>query len=163
MENPESHWLGPKIGQGIDLNRIRGGNGSSLRQDRSKKLLMILVIDPTCVASQLSVDQMQQVESRIKQNEIDFALVSFKSKTSVKDVESFANLAKLNSNSYSFDGEETDISPGSQGLQYPAFILTDTNGVILRIFAGTSESEQIRTRMSDEIMDDTLREKNRFL
>lgn len=147
-------WLGPKIGEKLDLSNLKDNNGKFLIENRKENLLMLLVIDPKCIICQKSTNQMRELESQAKQISIDFAIVSFNPSIPMSDLQNFNETANLSSTFYSFGGKDPNLK-----LQFPTYILVNTDNKILRIFAGSNTDEQIQREMSKEIIKDTLKEK----
>lgn len=115
LEEGKNGWVGPKIGEKIDLTSLTDVRGKTLQESHREKLIMILVINPQCIVCQSSTDQMKQLEDQSNQNKIDFVVASFNSQVSLSDVQKFTDFAELTSTAYTFAGDETDISPSTKG------------------------------------------------
>lgn len=155
LEKPDSNWLGPKIGEKLDLSKLKDKNGNYLENNRNNNLLMLLVVAPDCIVCNTTTSQMREIENQTKQISVDFAVVSFNPSTQISDLMKFNETAHLASTFYSFDGKDPDLK-----LQFPAYILVNTDNTILRVFAGSNPDEQTQNEMSKQIIKDTLEEKN---
>lgn len=154
LEKPNSSWLGPTIGEKLPLDLLKDSHGNFLKDNRNGNLLMLLVIDPKCIVCNMTTSQMREIENQVKQILVDFAVVSFNPSIPMSELQKFNETANLSSTFYSFDGKEPDLK-----LQYPAYILVNADGIILRVFAGSNADEQTQREMSEEIIKDTLEEK----
>lgn len=155
LEKSNSNWLGPKIAEKLDLSKLKDSNGNFLKGNRNENLLLLLVIDPNCIVCKTTTNQMREIENQTKQISVDFAVVSFNPSISISDLQKFNEIANLTAIFYSFNGKDPDLK-----LQYPSYILVNTDEKILRIFAGSNADEQTQREMSKEIIKDTLKEKN---
>lgn len=151
-------WAGPRIGETIELSKLISFNNLSFKDVSNAKLVMLLVINPGCIVCQTTTDQMREIENFTAKNAIEFSVVSFRRDVSLSELQSFREHAGLSVQIFSFDGNETDISPSSTGLQYPTYILTNGNGKILRIFAGSQNDLGLRQKLTEQIKFDTLEE-----
>jgi len=155
LDGPNVSWMGPLIGEVIPLARLTDSAGKNVRREVMRDRLFLLVVNPGCEVCESTTDQMRAIERFAGYNSIGFAVVSFKKDLPLSSLHAFSVSAGLSANQYLFDGYETDLSPNSRGLQYPAYILTDTNGQILRILAGSHENPEVRETMTEQIMADT--------
>lgn len=87
-------WAGPKVGEQVDLERVKDRRGVSLSRLAEKELFVIVLIDPQCPAGAASSDQLQGVRDRIAQHGVPYYLVSVTS--SVPAHEFFAYADSLN-------------------------------------------------------------------
>ena len=159
LEGPRISWVGPQIGETIELNRLRSIDNKNPKDEFEYDILIFLVINPGCPACQSSTDQMREVEHFASENAIGFSMASFRRDVSLVDLQVFRDFAGLSSRMFSFEGNESDISPTSNGLQYPSYISTDDDGKNLRIFAGSHQDDTLRKKLTEQIKGDTLRER----
>jgi hypothetical protein len=154
LTSNKSGWMGPKINEYLDLSILDNSKGTSLPSNLKNNLLLLLVIDPSCVVCNNSTDQMREVEKEAQSNSIDFAVASFDPFLKVEDVFKFNDVANLKSDYYSTEG----INPNLK-LQFPTYFLVNSRGKILRIFLGADPDEKTRMKQAKEIIYYTLQEK----
>jgi hypothetical protein len=159
MEGSNVSWVGPRIGETIPIKRLKTFDQSNPTEGFNDEFMMFLVINPGCPVCQGTGDQMKEIEQFAKQNSIGFFLVSFNKEVTLPYLLVFRDSAGLSSKVFSFDGVETEISPNTIGLQYPSYILTNRNGEILRIFAGSHMDDTIRKNLTAQLEEITLLEK----
>ena len=159
LEDPKSSWVGPRIGEVIDLQRLQNASGKLPVDQFGSGMFLFLVINPSCTACQASTDQMQDVEKFAHKNAITFYIASFRTDVSFGELLVFRDSALISSDVLRFNGSESDISSNSKGLQYPCYFLTDIDGKILRIFVGSYSEKAIRDKLTRQLEKDTLFEK----
>jgi len=154
-------WAGPKVGERIELQRLKDRHGVPLRSTAGKPLLMIVLIDPECGACKAALDQLQGVHDRIKQEGIPYYLVSVTSSVPVDDFFTYANSLDLNSPVYLWGRNEPQPPPALYSMVLPSHLLLSSDGTIVRKWPGTSVSDFDRARMVNQIVSDALRELQR--
>jgi protein-disulfide isomerase len=58
-------WVGPKVGDRINLTRLKTQEGVTLASMTGNKMVMVVLVDPTCGACKAATDEMHNVQNRI--------------------------------------------------------------------------------------------------
>ncbi len=162
VSNEKYDWTGPKIGQRIALDKLTDVDGILLSQNSRNSLTVISVIDPECGACKGAKDQMQFIQNSLVDNEIEYCVVSFSTKISSEELVEFSRTLDLSAKSYIWAGNKAEILPEINKMVIPTHILVDSQGFVLKSFPGTDRDEDIRSQMSERIIEEVLKEKSKL-
>jgi thioredoxin-related protein len=158
LDNKELKWIGPEIGEKIDLNELKDKNESSLSEKRKNKKAFIVYIHPDCGMCKLARKEIADIISKVKENSFDVAIVSFNTLINPEKLETYNELIGSQVNVYSWKNYDTQI-PKLVEMGTPSFIIVDSQGIILQKFPGLHSDAHIRRAMVKEIMNSIIAEK----
>jgi len=152
VNNKSYDWTGPPMGKKIDLSRLNSLENMPLSNNVKNDLIMIVHADPLCRMSQVTVENMKNLQAQAFENNIDYVLVSFNPEQSSKELSSFfVDKYGLYVDTYTVKPSEDDIFLSLEKLVSPTHILVDKSGVILAKFPGSNYEKQAREEMMEEI------------
>lgn len=154
----DESWSGPKIGERIELARLKDRQGNPLVIYARDRVAMLVLIDPECGACQAALDQLQAVRDRIGVEGVPYYLISVTSSVPANDFFAYADSLELGSAIYLWKASELRPPRPLYSMVLPSHILIRPDGAIVRKWPGTSISEYDRARMVNQIVADTLRE-----
>ena len=151
-------WIGPSIGEQIDLKPLKDNAGMSLSSTIGGRLSMLVLVDPQCGACRVASDQMRIVRDTVVNAGVQYYLVSVTSSDPSDDFFKYTDSLNLDSRSYLLRMNEGSPSQQLYGMVLPSHILIDRTGRIIRKWPGTSTSKSVRLHMANQIASDTLAE-----
>ena len=154
-------WAGPRVGERIDLQRLKDRYGVGIKSAGQKHVMMIVLIDPECGACAAATDQLQGVHDRVAEKGVPYYLVSVTSSVSAPDFFAYADSFDLKSPAYLWGPTEPKPPSALYSMVLPSHLLLNDDGTILRKWTGTAISDYDRARMVNQIVSDTLAELHR--
>jgi hypothetical protein len=151
-------WIGPPIGEEIDLKRLKDNAGTSLSNSITDRLSMLVLIDPECGACKAASDEMRIVRDAVTNAGVQYYLVSVTSSVPPADFFRYAESLNLDARAYLWAMNEGSPSEQLYSMVLPSHILVDGTGRIVRKWAGTAKSQSVRYRMANQITSETLSE-----
>ena len=157
-EDTNASWIGPRIGEQIDLKRLKDNAGTSLSGAVNNRMSMLVLVDPQCGACRVASDEMRIVRNTVMNAGIQYYLVSVTSSVPSVDFFKYADSLDLDARAYLWATNESSPSEQLYSMVLPSHILVDPTGHIIRKWPGTSTSQAIRFRMAKQITSDALAE-----
>jgi len=153
--NSANMETGPRIGERIDLENLKGPDGNSLAETIDRPAL-IVAVNRGCGMCRTSADEMNEIQRRLKPAGVQYYTVSFG--TSPTPAEFFKFADSLNRGAPAFLRSMNEGNPPKQltAMLVPTHFLIDRNGVIISKWPGSSNVELVRHRMANQIVSDTL-------
>lgn len=152
VNNKAYDWTGPSIGKKIDLSKLKNQENITLSSNAKNNLIMIVHADPLCKMSQVTVENMKNLQAEAINNNIDYVLVSFHPEQSSKQLSSyFVNKFGLKVDTYTVEPSNDDIFLSLKNLVSPTHLLVTKSGTILNKFPGSSYVKEDRDEMMEEI------------
>jgi hypothetical protein len=153
---------GPNVGTRINLARLKMRNGLEITRVIRKQLVMLVTVDPGCGACKVAADEMGDVQNRIEPLGIEYYPVSVTaSATSSKlpsDFFDYTDSFGLKTPGFLWANDEEQPLEQLFMMVMPSHLLVDCDGVVLRKWPGTDKSPQVRKRMANQIVADTVEE-----
>ena len=160
-EDANASWIGPPIGEQIDLNQLKDRAGGSLSTTNGDRLSMLVLVDPECGACRVASDEMRIVRDTVVNARIQYCLVSVTSSVPSVDFFKYTDSLDLDAQAYLWATKEGSPSEKLYSMVLPSHLLVDGTGHIIRKWPGTSTSQSIRFRMAKQIATDALAEISR--
>ena len=157
-EDVTESWVGPAVGERIDLSHFKDEQGARLSVAIGDGLSMLVLVDPDCGATSAASDQLRMVRDSMRKVGVHYYLVSVTS--AAPRVEFFKYTRSLASDATAYLWAQNEALPSEKlySTVLPSHILIDQSGTIIRKWPGTSASEDIRWKMAGEIASDTRAE-----
>lgn len=154
--NDKPTWRGPRVGERIDLALFTDQNGNTLKDALNNGPAMLAVVNPNCAMCKVSGDQMRTVRDRLSTVGIKYYIVS--PTPDVASAEVFAFADTLNTDVPVFVWSRRDIKPAPSlvGMVTPSHLLLDPGGVVIGRWPGSNEHKDVRDRMANQIVSDSL-------
>lgn len=156
----EESWAGPRIGESIDLTRLKDRHRRPLISAVEHEFCMVALIDPECAAAKAALDQLAGVREGIAKEGIPYYPISLVPSTSEIDFFTYADSLKLG-DAYLWRKSEPAPPARLFMMVLPSHLLLTKNGTIVRKWPGTSPAQLNRARMVNQIVSDTLHELQR--
>jgi hypothetical protein len=162
-------WVGPKVGDRINLARLKTQEGVSLASMTRNNMVMVVLVDPNCGACKAATDEMHDIRNRIAASGIRYYAASV---TTLQPSAQFVEYTmSLGIRSPAFLWQRQDETPPESlfTMVLPSHLLLDANGLIVRKWPGTDQSANVREKMANQIVKETVAEvtlrgaKNAFL
>jgi hypothetical protein len=155
--DPNETWIGPAVGERIDIARLKDAAGTRL-SDAVDGLSMLVLVDAECAAGKAVSEQLTTIQTSVNKIGVEYYFVCVTSLTSATKFSQYTQSLSPQARSYVWADTETSPPQKLYTMVVPSHILIDTNGAIIRKWPGTSRDEDIRRIMSDQITADTLAE-----
>ncbi len=149
-------WTGPKIGEKIQLNYLKNGDGISLPQKLTHSKTLISVVDPECFACQAASDQMKYINEKLANSDVNYAVVSFSQKMTNKKLSEYVESLELDADSFLWTDKNENILSSINSMVLPSHILIDAEGNVITTYPGTDKEKSIRDRMANQIIKEIL-------
>lgn len=162
VSNKSYDWTGPSIGEKIDISKLKNFENTTLSNNAKNDLIMIVHADPTCRMSQVTVENMKNLQTQAIENNIDYILVSFHPEHLPTQMSNYFSSVGLDADTYVVEPTEDNIFLSLEKLVSPTHLLVDKSGIILAKFPGSSYEKQERKEMMEEIRVKMLEEKAKF-
>jgi peroxiredoxin len=154
--NENESWSGPKIGERIDLARLKDRNGVSLAEWIQGRVAILAFVDPRCGICEYAYDQMRFVNKNAKRAGVGYYTVSVTASTATPDLkaltpsEFFQYTDSISVGAPAFLWDAADERPPDKlySMSVPSHVLIDRNGTIIRKWLGTDQQESVRKRMA---------------
>ncbi len=151
-EDANESWVGPAIGERIDLSHFKDESDVSLSSAIGDGLSMLVLVDPDCGATTAASDQLRIVHNSMKEMRVHYYLVSATSSVPPADFFKYTRSLASDATSYLWEQSEAESADELYSMVLPSHILIDQTGTVVRKWPGTSVSENIRRKMADEIV-----------
>jgi len=157
-EDADESWIGPPIGERIELVHLKDERGKSLSEVIGDGFSMLVLVDPGCAAPVAASNQLARVHDAIKQIGVQHYVVSITASVPSSDFFAYAHSMASDSPAFVWVSKEAVPAQKLYSMVIPSHLLIDKNGVIVRKWPGTSNFEEVRYRMANEIIADTRSE-----
>jgi hypothetical protein len=147
---------GPKVGERIDLDRLKGPGGKSLADTIGERPAVIVAVDPLCGMCRESADEMRDIRTRVAPSGVQYYLVAFSTPTTPSDFFKFADSLNTGAQACLWSTNEGEPPRQLSEMLVPSHFLIDRNGVVIKKWPGSSATESVRRRMANQIVTDTL-------
>ncbi len=149
-----------KVGEKINLANLRNSENQQISQVAKENLLMFALIDPLCPACKFSNDMMSEIRKTAKSSNIGYYPILVSPSQQDVDLKGFAQ-------EFGFQDcfhfvSDTDSSDQINQSLTPTHILTNSNGIVVQVWAGTNKDEAIRKVMAEQISTDLLLVKDAY-
>ena len=147
---------GPGIGERIDLENLKGPDGTSLANTIGEHPAVIVAVNPGCGMCRAAADEMSEIRRRLKPAGVEYYLVSFGTSPIPADFFKFAD--SLNTGAPAFLRSMNEGNPPKRftAMLVPTHFLVDRSGVVISKWPGSSSAELVRQRMANQIVNDTV-------
>lgn len=145
----------PKIGNKIDIASlidINGVAGDKILKSGEEKLILLVIISPRCNACKISRDLFENIRDSSRQLGISYNPTSFIPIDPSVDLKVYAESFGFR-NFLQWD-RNIDIPEQLTRLVTPTHILINTEGIVVHVWPGTSNSPAMRKTMSEQISSD---------
>jgi hypothetical protein len=149
-------WIGPKVGEKIDLTRLRGRNGEKFVGPIDDQLSMLALVEPNCYMCKMAADEMQDVHDRVANHGVKYYIVSFSTFGPASEFFSFTDSLGMNAPAFLWDMGEGKPPATLLAMVTPSHLLIDRYGVIVRKWPGANSDQATRKKMANQIVSDTL-------
>lgn len=141
-----------KIGESLDLAKLRMTNGSELLSLTDGRLILLSVVNPDCIYCKLSQDIIDGIRNDLVDSNVGYYLVVF---TPVPDEINLREYARSIGFSDVLTWENISRPPTLLiSMPTPAHVLLDRNGTILKVWFNSSRDADVRKRIENQIVDD---------
>jgi peroxiredoxin len=154
-------WVGPKVGDRINLTRLKTQEGVTLASMTGNKMVMVVLLDSPWGACKAATDEMHDVQNRIAPSGIEYYPMSV---TTLKSSAQFVEYTRsLGIRAPALLWQRRDEVPPESlfTMVLPSHPLLDANGLIVRKWPGTDQSAKVREKMANQIVADTVEELKR--
>ena len=154
-------WVGPKVGELINLSRLKTEDGETLADLAGNNLVMVVLVDPECGACKAASDEMRDVRNRIARTGIGYYPVSITARQSPSEFLEYTDSLGIHEPALLWQNQDEAAPASLFRMVLPSHLLFDNTGVILRKWPGTDKSPHVRRRMANQIVADTVEELKR--
>lgn len=124
-------------------------------------LVMVVLVDPECGACKAASDEMRDVRNRIALAGIKYYPASVTARQSPSQFLEYTQSLGIGGPAFLWQEQDEAASASLFGMVLPSHLLLDNSGVIVRKWPGTDQSPQIRRRMANQIVADSIEELKR--
>jgi hypothetical protein len=151
-------WNGPRVGDSIDTTKMVSRSGQSLYDALKKQeLTMLIVVDPTCGTCTKSTSYMKQVRDQMAQLRIPYNVTGFVPSQQPSAFYDYADLLKLDSPSYRWDYQATQLPISLEKMIVPTHLLIDRRQVIRGLWPGGGNNTLVTGKMLQQITADATK------
>lgn len=154
LHTEDSNLSPYKVGDKINLSNLRNSDNQPISQVAKENLLLFVVIDPLCPACKFSKDSMNGIRKTAKTNNIGYHPILIAQSQPEIDLKSLGQEFGFQ-DCFQFVSD-TDSSDQLKRSLTPTHILTNSDGVVVQVWAGTNKDEAIRKIMGEQISSDLL-------
>lgn len=149
-------WVGPKLGERINLHQLKNSDGKSLAETVKTNNIMLVTLDPECAFCNVSGDLISSVREGIEPIKIEYYPVYFAHFENSSDIDRYVASFGFQSKAFTWaqDGELPQES--LQNIITPAHLLLDNTGKVIQVWAGSNKEKNIRMKMGQQIIVDTM-------
>ncbi len=141
-----------KVGESVDLSKLRMLNGGELLGSSDNELILLSVVNPECIYCKLSQDIIDALRNDLVEFDVDYFPVMF---VEVPDESILSEYSRSLGFSDILTWERLSRPPNHLiSMPTPAHILLDRNGLILQVWFNSSRDEGVRKRMESQIVYD---------
>ncbi|MGB7069363.1 MAG: hypothetical protein WBD22_07695 [Pyrinomonadaceae bacterium] len=131
---------------------MTNSEGNKLRQLEGGELLLIVVLDPKCMACEVSKDFIGNIREYSEKINIDYQAVAFVPIDQSIDQKNYAESFGFQ-DFYQWD-QDVDIPSSLTRIVTPSHILVITDGSVIHVWPGTNSDGDVRKIMGKQIGDD---------
>jgi hypothetical protein len=151
-------WVGPKVGDRINLARLKTQEGVTLAGLTGNGMIMVVLVDPTCGACKAATDEMHDVRNRIARSGIKYYPASVTTHQSAGQFVEYTRSLGIRAPALLWQRQEEAPPEALFTMVLPSHLLLDANGLIVRKWPGTDQSANVRERMANQIVTETAAE-----
>lgn len=152
LQAGDEDFIKYRVGEKIDLSKLRKSDGSELLASNEYPLILLAVLDPLCGYCRVSQDIMSELRVDKATSDIGYFPVLF---TSIPETVDFVEYSKSIGFSDALKWEKSSHPPDLFAhMPTPAHILVDRNGSVLQVWFSSSRNEEVRKRMASQISSD---------
>ena len=156
LRSKENEWRGPELGDKIDLARLRTKEDKTLASMVGPRLLMLVVINPSCALCKVARDEMIYLRTELSRLNVDYYIVSFTAPADRRvEFFNYADSLKVGVQSFLWNLEDGPPAESIFIMNNPSHLLVDQNGTVIRVWPGSYEEKAVRDRMARQIVADT--------
>ncbi|HEX8196914.1 MAG TPA: hypothetical protein VF571_12055 [Pyrinomonadaceae bacterium] len=156
IRNSNISWRGPNLGERINLLQLKNSDGRSLAETVNTSYIMLITIDPECGYCRVSDDLMNSVREGLKPINIEYYPISFTSFDDSSNIDKFAISLGFQSKTFTWAKDSELPQESLQNIVTPSHLLLDNTGKVLQVWAGSNREKDIRKRISQQIIADTI-------
>ena len=154
--NDKPTWRGPRVGERIDLTLFTDQNGNTLKDALNNGPAMLAVVNPNCGMCKVADDQMRNIRDRLSTVGIKYYLLSPSPEVGSDRVFAFADSLNTDVPVFVWTRRDTKPAPSLVAMVTPSHLLLDPNGVVIARWPGSDEHKDVRDRMANQIVSDSL-------
>lgn len=154
LRSEDQPWTGPEIGEKIDLKMLKAADGSAIATLVGKQPVMLVSINPSCYMCSVAKDQMRLVREALVAADIQYYPVCF-SPDSKHNSFDYSRSLGFKGPAFEWQGA-TEPAPSIINMTVPSHMLVDQDGTVIQVWPGSNAEEEVRQRMSTQIVNDTL-------
>ena len=147
---------GPKIGEKINLSRLKGRNGASLSASVGVSPIVLSIVGPGCGACREATDQMTMVRERITGKGIGYYVTTFNYLNEPEKFFRYVDSLGVEAQPFIWAVDDSQPPPSLVEMVVPSHLLVAHNGVVLQRWPGTNYQKEVRRRMAEQIVDEAL-------
>lgn len=151
-------WVGPKVGDRINLSRLKTEDGETLAGLVENNLVMVVLVDPACGACKAASDEMRDVRNRIARTGISYYPASITARHSPSEFLEYTQSLGIHGAALLWQDQDEAAPASLVEMVLPSHVLLDSTGVIVRKWPGTDKSPHVRRKMANQIVADTVEE-----
>lgn len=156
LRSADNEWRGPDIGAEIDLTRLRMTDGKTLASAVGKRPIVLVSVNPACAMCRAARDEMSFLREKFSSMDINYYLVFFASETPKSDFFNYGDSLKVGASSLLWNVEQGAPPESVVKMVNPSHLLLDVNGTVIRVWPGSHNDKEVRDRMAQQIIADTL-------
>lgn len=156
IRNSNNSWRGPNLGERINLSQLKNSDGRSLAENVNTRNIMLVTLDPECGICVLSGDLINSVREGLQPIKIQYYPTSFARFENSDDIDQYAISLGFQSKPFTWAKESELPQESLQNIVTPSHLLLDNTGKVLQVWAGSSQENDVRQRMNQQIIADTI-------
>jgi hypothetical protein len=146
---------GPEIGERINIALLKDSGGITLENAINSRFTIVTIVDPACGACRVASDQMRDIRDRVVTEGVQYCFVSVTTRQNQGGFAKYIRSLGINAPAYLWAAGEPPID-ALYTMVLPSHILIDRNGVVIRKWVGTDKRKEVRAKMANQIVSDTL-------
>ncbi|HKR02318.1 MAG TPA: hypothetical protein VJT09_16700 [Pyrinomonadaceae bacterium] len=148
---------GPEIGERINIALLEDSDGTTLANAINSQFTIVTIVDPACGACRVASDQMRDIRDRVVPAGVQYCFVSVTTRQKQQDFAKYIRSLGISAPAYLWATDKPPVD-ALYTVVLPSHILIDRNGVVIRKWLGTDKRKEVRARMANQIVSDTLAE-----
>lgn len=156
IRSADIEWRGPEIGDHVDLTRLRGKEGKSLKDIVDKRPIMLVSTNPDCGMCRTASDEMNHLRVELLKKDIKYYVTFFPAQIPQVDFFKYSASLNLDAESFLWDAEAGPPPPAIVSMTNPSHLLLNSDGTIIRVWPGSYSDKRVRERMARQILADTF-------
>lgn len=156
LRSSDNEWRGPKIGEKVDLSRLKTKDGKTLASMAGKRPIVLASINPECAMCKVATDEMIHLRNKLSSMDINYYLVFFAAEAPQSDFFKYCDSLNVGGTSFMWNAEGGAPPESIFMMTTPSHLLLAGDGTVIQVWPGSYRDKAVRQRMARQILADTL-------